>query len=125
MFTVGDKVGARTLSAITGAQVQVPTPDRIVHLQFRRFAECPICNLHVRELARRNAEIESAGITEVVVFHSSADRLREYQADLPRNVQRELTAKNRPEFRSGRALGAQSYLSINNIRELPRMFGLT
>ncbi len=58
-------------------------PDRTVHLQFRRFAECPICNLHVRELARRNAEIESAGITEIVVFHSSADRLREYQADLP------------------------------------------
>ena len=83
MFTVGDKIKARTLSAITGEQVQVPIPDRTVHLQFRRFAECPICNLHVRELARRNAEIESAGITEIVVFHSSADRLREYQADLP------------------------------------------
>ncbi len=83
MYSTGDTVGARTLTAIDGAQVRVPAPDRAVHLQFRRFAGCPICNLHVREVARRNLEIESAGITEVVVFHSAADRLRKYQADLP------------------------------------------
>ena len=83
MYTAGDKIQARTLSTITGGQVRVPASDRIVHLQFRRFAECPICNLHVREMARRNAEIESAGVFEAVVFHSSADRLLEYQADLP------------------------------------------
>ncbi len=83
MYSTGDTVDARTLTTIDGAQVRVPAPDRTVHLQFRRFAGCPICNLHVREVARRNLEIEKAGITEVVVFHSAADRLRKYQADLP------------------------------------------
>jgi len=83
MFRVGDKVNARTLSTITGTQVSLPATDRIVHLQFRRFAGCPICNLHVREVARRNAEIADAGVSEIVVFHSAAERLREYQADLP------------------------------------------
>jgi len=33
-------------------------------------------------VARRYAEIENAGVTEVAVFHSSAERLRQYQADL-------------------------------------------
>jgi|SRR4051794_1801287 peroxiredoxin len=83
MFSAGDKVQMRTLSTVTGGQIRVPTLDRVVHLQFRRFAECPICNLHVREMARRKAEIESAGVIEVVVFHSSADRLVRYQGDLP------------------------------------------
>lgn len=83
MFKVGDRVSPRTLNTIAGADVRVPASERTVHMQFRRFAACPICNLHVRELTRRNAELDDAGITEVVVFHSSADRLREYQADLP------------------------------------------
>jgi hypothetical protein len=54
-----------------------------VHLQFRRFAGCPICNLHLRSFARRSGEIASAGIREIVVFHSSADQLRKYESDLP------------------------------------------
>jgi peroxiredoxin len=83
LLNVGDKVGARTLATITDTQVSVPLPDRLVHLQFRRFAGCPICSLHMREVAHRSAEIEAAGVTEVVLFHSDADKLREYQADLP------------------------------------------
>ena len=83
MFDVGDKIGARTLTTITGTQVSIPSPDRLVHLQFRRFAGCPICSLHMREVADRSAEIDAAGITEVVLFHSTADKLRRYQADLP------------------------------------------
>jgi peroxiredoxin len=83
MLTVGDKIKARTLSTVSGEPVQVPGPEGTVHLQFRRFAGCPICNLHLRDVARRNAEIETAGITEVIVFHSAADRLREYVTDVP------------------------------------------
>jgi peroxiredoxin len=83
MFTVGDKIQARTLNTIGGERLPVPAPDGTVHLQFRRFAGCPICNLHIREVARRHAEIQSVGVTEVVVFHSSAERLREYGADVP------------------------------------------
>jgi peroxiredoxin len=83
MFTVGDKIKSRTLNTITGTQLGVPVSDRLAHLQFRRFAGCPICNLHLREVARRNDEILDAGVTEIIVFHSAADRLRRYQADLP------------------------------------------
>jgi peroxiredoxin len=83
MFTTGDKVKARTLSTVTGAHVRVPASDRLVHLQFRRFAGCPICNLHVREIARRHHEIENAGVSEIVLFHSAEDRLRQYVSDVP------------------------------------------
>ncbi|GAA0482504.1 alkyl hydroperoxide reductase [Paractinoplanes deccanensis] len=71
----------RELIAADGAVVPVPDPERLVHLQFRRFAGCPICNLHLQSIVRRHAEIEAAGIREVVVFHSPAEELREY--DLP------------------------------------------
>jgi peroxiredoxin len=70
------------LSTISGAEIAVPS-DVPVHLQFRRFAGCPICNLHLRAVASRYSEIAAAGITEVVVFHSAAEELRRYQADLP------------------------------------------
>ena len=83
MYAVGDRIAARTLRTVTGEQVSVPAPDRTVHLQFRRFAGCPICNLHLREVARRSADIENAGVAEVVVFHSAADRLRQYVPDVP------------------------------------------
>jgi hypothetical protein len=80
---VGGKVVERKLTTISGAEMAVPSPDAIVHLQFRRFAGCPICNLHVRDVARRHQEIADAGIVEVAVFHSAAEELRRYQADLP------------------------------------------
>ena len=83
MVGVGDKLAARKLTTITGAQVAIPSPNKIMHLQFRRFAGCPICSLHMHDVARRYEEIKSAGITEVAVFHSTAEKLRRYQADVP------------------------------------------
>ncbi|WP_414688359.1 peroxiredoxin-like family protein [Mycobacterium sp.] len=80
---VGDRVDKRNLMTIDGTGVAVPSLDAIVHLQFRRFAHCPICNLHMRDVMRRHQEIADAGIREVVVFDSAADELRRYQADLP------------------------------------------
>lgn len=82
METVPD----RKLVAISGAYVPVPDPDRLVHLQFRRFAGCPVCNLHLRSVVQRHDEIVAAGIREVVVFHSSADELREHVAGMPFEV---------------------------------------
>lgn len=83
VLNTGDKVNARTLTTIEGAPVALPAADGLVHLQFRRFAGCPICNLHMHEVASRHNEIINAGVAEVVVFHSSAGRLRRYVADLP------------------------------------------
>jgi peroxiredoxin len=83
VLKVGDTIDARALRTIDETDVAVPAPDATVHLQFRRFAGCPICTLHMHELTRRHDEIRSAGVNEVVVFHSSSDALRRYQADLP------------------------------------------
>jgi len=33
---------------------RIPEPDGLVHLQFRRFAGCPVCNLHLRSFASRH-----------------------------------------------------------------------
>jgi peroxiredoxin len=79
----GSAVSARTLPAVNAPDVAVPDPGRLVHLQFRRFAGCPVCNLHLRTVVNRHAEIEAAGIREVVVFHSPAEELAEHAADLP------------------------------------------
>jgi hypothetical protein len=76
-------VDSRRLQVVVGAPVALPDPDLLVHLQFRRFAGCPVCNLHLRSIVRRHDEITSAGVREVVVFHSSAAQLREHVADLP------------------------------------------
>ncbi|MFJ4513207.1 peroxiredoxin-like family protein [Streptomyces sp. NPDC088816] len=79
----GSTVQERRLTAVSGDQVAVPDPDRLIHLQFRRFAGCPVCNLHLRSVVRRHEEIEAAGVREVVVFHSPADELLPHTADLP------------------------------------------
>jgi peroxiredoxin len=80
---VGDVVTAHELSDIHDKPVRIPDPERLVHLQFRRFAGCPICNLHMRSISRRHDEIVAAGVRELVVFHSSVEAMREFQADLP------------------------------------------
>ncbi|MFQ6392452.1 peroxiredoxin-like family protein [Nocardia sp. KC 131] len=76
-------VTTRTLDTVAGATVPIPDPDCLIHLQFRRFAGCPVCNLHLRSIATRHDEILAANIREVVVFHSSAAELRKYEGDLP------------------------------------------
>nr|WP_193442093.1 peroxiredoxin-like family protein [[Mycobacterium] stephanolepidis] len=82
-MNAGDTIGTRTLTTIEGVHIALPAVEGLVHLQFRRFAGCPICNLHLREVASRLDEIADAGVTEVVLFHSSADRLRRYLDDFP------------------------------------------
>lgn len=80
---VGDVIATHQLTDIHGNPVRIPDPDGLMHLQFRRFAGCPICNLHLKSIAGRHDEIVAAGVREVAVFHSSAEAMREYQAELP------------------------------------------
>jgi len=82
-LTADHVVPARQLTTVSGAPVPVPDPDSLVHLQFRRFAGCPVCNLHLRSFARRNDEVIAAGVREVAVFHAPAGDLRPHVADLP------------------------------------------
>jgi len=79
----GTVVSARELATMSGESVPIPDPQRLIHLQFRRFAGCPICNTHLQSIARRHEDITAAGIREVVVFHSTAQELARYTADLP------------------------------------------
>ncbi|MQA85261.1 MAG: redoxin domain-containing protein [Streptosporangiales bacterium] len=80
---VGEVLNRLELATIHGEPVRIPEPQRLVHLQFRRYAGCPICNLHLRSISRRYDEILAAGIHEVVVFHSSAETMLELQGELP------------------------------------------
>ena len=79
----GSIVAAHELVGVSGEPVPIPDPDRLVHLQFRRFAGCPICNIHLQSIVRRHDEIAGAGIREIVVFHSTDEELRRYVDDLP------------------------------------------
>ena len=81
---VGGAFPTLELAATSGQQVTVPDPaGDYVHLQLRRFAGCPICNLHLRSIVTRHDEIRSHGIREVVVFHSTAAELTKFEAELP------------------------------------------
>ncbi|MEV3987665.1 peroxiredoxin-like family protein [Streptomyces sp. NPDC049837] len=94
----GSVVSSRSLAPVCGPPVAVPDSDRLIHLQFRRFAGCPVCNLHLRSMVRRYGEIEAAGVREVVVFHSPAKELRQYAADLPFAVIADPTKRLYAEF---------------------------
>lgn len=86
----------RELETVAGDRITIPDPNRPIHLQFRRFAGCPICNLHLRTFVQRYAEIQAAGIREVVVFHSPKEELRDY--DLPFDVIADPTKKLYREY---------------------------
>lgn len=98
----GATIPIRALRAISGTTVALPDPDRLIHLQFRRFAGCPACDLHLRTLAKRQADLDALGIREVVVFHSSADALRTYVGDLSFDLIAD------PDQRLYRAFGVES-----------------
>ncbi|WP_308368566.1 peroxiredoxin-like family protein [Streptomyces sp. ISL-36] len=79
----GSPAPVRRLDPLLGDPVTVPDPERLIHLQFRRFAGCPVCHLHLRSVVRRREEIEAAGVREVVVFHSPPEELRPHLDGLP------------------------------------------
>lgn len=82
-IAAGENLTYRELTSIHGNPVPLPDADRQVHLQFRRYSGCPVCNLHLRSIARRHDEVQAAGIREVVVFHSSVATMLEFQGLLP------------------------------------------
>lgn len=82
-FRSGETFPTMLMEAVTGETINLPDPKRLVHLQFRRFVDCPICNTHIAEFRKRAQEIEAAGIKEVIVFHSSPKSIRSYQKDVP------------------------------------------
>ena len=86
-LAAGSTFPGKSLKNIHGAGVNVPDSNaKWVHLQLRRFAGCPICNLHLRSFVARHEEIAKAGVREVVVFHSPDESLLPYQGEFPFDV---------------------------------------
>lgn len=78
-----DVLGLREFVGVDGARVAVPDAGVLTHLQFRRFAGCPVCHLHLRAMVRREGELRAARVREVVFFHSPAAQLRRFAGQLP------------------------------------------
>lgn len=72
---IGDNVSPLMLTSIKDKPVNIPESGKLTHLQFRRFAGCPICNLNIQSFFSRADELENAGIQEVIVFHSSKENM--------------------------------------------------
>ena len=65
--SVGEIVPPFSVSTLSHGTLRVPAED-LIHLQFRRFAGCPICNLHLRTFAEQMPQLERAGVRTVAVF---------------------------------------------------------
>ncbi|MEB3033379.1 redoxin domain-containing protein [Mycolicibacter sp. MYC340] len=79
----GAAVPSRRVRAVNGRQVNVPAKRGRAHLQFRRFAGCPICHVLLCSFADRYVEVVGTGITVVVLFDSPDAELRGYWSVLP------------------------------------------
>lgn len=114
----GDQIDPLVLKSVIGADVQIPSPTaRLVHLQFRRFAGCPICNLHLHSIIDRYEELTSVGIREVVVFHSPASSLEPYQGKFPFDVVGDPEKKLYDKFGVG-----ESKMALLDPRVWPALF---
>ncbi|MEV5648886.1 peroxiredoxin-like family protein [Nocardia sp. NPDC052254] len=82
-MTAPTTVPPRILTGVTGTAIPIPDPDHLIHLQFRRFAGCPICHRHLRTFVTRHTEITAAGIRPIAVFHSGAGELVDYAHEIP------------------------------------------
>lgn len=127
---IGKIVNQRTLTTTESEEVQIPDANELIHLQFRRFAGCPFCSVHLHSMARRHAEILAAGIRIVVVFRSTVTALQHHHADTPFAVIADSKNKLYAEFGVGSSLGAilnpRAFLAAvpKVIRMLPKLPGL-
>lgn len=78
----GSPIAPFTVETLSHGAVQIPG-STFTHLQFRRFAGCPVCNLHLRTFAKSQQQLTDAGIRTVAFFHSSAESMLPFQSDLP------------------------------------------
>ena len=83
-FEAGDIFPRLTVTSSKGAALTIPVAGAAyTHIQFRRFSGCPICNTHIAEFRRSKAELDAAGIREVLFFHSSQRHVATFHHELP------------------------------------------
>jgi peroxiredoxin len=100
----GASIEPQQLVTIHSERIRLPDHHTLTHLQFRRFAGCPVCDLHLHSIVRRHQEILAASIREVVVFHSSPQELLPHAGSLPFAVIAD------PEKKLYRAFGVEASL---------------
>jgi hypothetical protein len=52
----GAVISRRNLMTTRSQPIQLPDPTGVIHLQLRRYAGCPFCNLHLRSIVQRHQE---------------------------------------------------------------------
>lgn len=82
-IAIGEVIRPGVLESIQGERVIFPHPTQLTHLQFRRFAGCPICNLHLQSFIKRHGELVNEGIQEIAVFHSSKKAMLKHHSNAP------------------------------------------
>lgn len=84
-LTAGDLAPVRRFRTAEGRVVLLAELKVPAHIQFRRFAGCPICNLHLHSFATRRDEWQGL-IHEIVLFHSPESALLKHVGGLPFDV---------------------------------------
>ncbi len=79
---MGDTAPRFELPTVQHGTLRVPRPT-LLHLQFRRFAGCPVCHLHLHSFARRHDEFTAANVANAAVFHATLTDLRNPGGKLP------------------------------------------
>lgn len=79
----GQKISSHQLETLESGWIEIPDAQKTIHLQFRRFAGCPFCNVHLGTFIQRHHEIAAAGVREVVVFRSTASALQRHHGHAP------------------------------------------
>ncbi len=79
----GAKIDSFEIEAVSRERLTIPAVSGFTHLQFRRFAGCPVCSLHLRSFSHYYDELNLRGIREVIFFHASREALQKYHGDLP------------------------------------------
>lgn len=83
---LGQTIPSLQTSDLHGHPLTLPDGASTVHLQFWRFAGCPICNMHLQGFVREIERVREAGIREIVVFHSPVEELLSFQGLFPFEV---------------------------------------
>ena len=90
-ISAGSAFPSLQLSGLDGATIAIPDAGETVHLQLRRFAGCPVCNLHLRSFVRRADDIQPSGDVGADLGHRG------------------------PAARAGGVLGSQRYLDLRQV----------
>lgn len=82
-LTLNAQLPDQQLESIDGQRWSLINRQGLLHLQFRRFAGCPICNLHLHSFLHRHEELAQRGAQCLAIFHASRAALLAEKTDSP------------------------------------------